>query len=129
MWMKEIQHFDKPLWWGMKPHKSWKQLYSKMIGLWFCGVKIMRRVQCVQFGGLNRKNVKLCLKEISLSFFPVLPTFPFLHPSLPPFPFPFYSHLLATYFVPGTAQIYVLPALILTAFVRQILLIISLYRK
>lgn len=37
--------------------------------------------------------------------------------------------LLSTYSVPGTAQLYVLLALILTAFVRQILLIISLYRK
>ena len=52
-------------------------------------------------GAIIEKIAKLCLKEISLFFSSVLSTFPFLHPSLPPFPFPFHSHLSATYFVPG----------------------------
>ena len=52
-------------------------------------------------GAILEKIAKLHLKEISLFFFPVLSTFPFLHHSVPPFPFPFHSRLLATYFVPG----------------------------
>lgn len=35
MWMKEIQFFDKLLWWGMKPNKSRKE--NHMLRQWGFG--------------------------------------------------------------------------------------------
>lgn len=46
------------------------ELFSKVVGLWFCGVKIVRRVQSVQFGGIIEEKVGSVPREYHSLLFP-----------------------------------------------------------
>lgn len=58
MWIKGIMHFDKLLWWGMKPNKGWKQNFLlRWQGFGFVEWRQWTRFKAFHLGALREEKL------------------------------------------------------------------------